>query len=47
MPVEGFIGFPMAVTQNFNFFHLPVIFFRAGKKIQQPVFKNIIRLRCF
>jgi hypothetical protein len=46
MAVESFVGVTMAFTQRFYLLHLMIIFFDAGKKFQQPGFKQFIRLGC-
>jgi hypothetical protein len=47
MPVKCFVRFPVGCAQDFNLFHFLVIFFGAGKKLEQPRFERIIRKRRF
>jgi hypothetical protein len=44
VPVERLICSSMARAQRFNPLHFLVVFFGAGKKLQQPGFKQFIRL---
>jgi len=44
MAMEGFVGLTVSIAQNFYLFHLAVVFFRAGKKLQQPCLEQLIRL---
>jgi hypothetical protein len=44
VPVERLICFPVARAQRFNPLHFMVVFFGAGKKLQQPGFEQFIRL---
>jgi hypothetical protein len=44
VPMERLICFPVARAQRFNPLHFLVIFFIAGKKLQQPGFEQFIRL---
>jgi hypothetical protein len=44
VPVERLIRFPVARAQRFNPLHFLVVFFGAGKKLQQPGFEQFIRL---
>jgi hypothetical protein len=43
MAMEGFVGITVSVAKNFYFFHLAIIFFRGGKKLQQPCLEQLIR----
>ena len=45
VPMKRFVGVTMGFAQDFYLFHLIVIFFSAGKKLEQPGFKQLVRLR--
>jgi hypothetical protein len=47
VPMESFVRFSVACAQDFNLLHLLVVFFGAGKKLEQPGFEHIIRKRSF
>jgi hypothetical protein len=42
--MKSFVRVTMAFSQSFYLLHLAVIFSSAGKELQQPGFKQIIRL---
>jgi hypothetical protein len=44
MTMKGFVCVTMSFAQNFYLLHLAVVFFPAGKKLQQPGFKQLVRL---
>jgi hypothetical protein len=35
----------VALTQDFNLFHILIVFFRLGKELKQPRFEQIVSLR--
>jgi hypothetical protein len=45
--MERLVGFAMALPKRFNVLHLLVVFLCRGKKVEQPLLENIIRLRGF
>jgi hypothetical protein len=45
--MESFVGLTVGVAQNLYLFHLAVVFFRGGKKLQQPRLEQLIRLGRF
>jgi hypothetical protein len=47
VPVESFIGFPVAFAQRFNALHFLIVFFRAGKELKQTRPEQFIRLGRF
>jgi hypothetical protein len=44
MAMKSFVSVAMGFAQNFYLLHLAVIFFPAGKELQQPGFKQFVRL---
>jgi hypothetical protein len=42
--MKGLISVTVGFAQNFYLLHLAVIFFRTGKKLEQPAFKLLVRL---
>jgi hypothetical protein len=47
MPVESFVRLSVAVAKSFNLLHFLIVFFGAGKKLEQPGFEYVIRKGCF
>jgi hypothetical protein len=47
MAMKSFVGLTVSIAQNFYLFHLAIVFFRGGKKLQQPGFEQLIRLGRF
>jgi hypothetical protein len=47
MAMKSLVGLTVSIAQNFDFLHLAVVFFRGGKKLQQPCFEQLIRLGRF
>ena len=47
VPVESLVSFSVLLAQHLNPLHFLVVFFRGGKKFNQPCFEYVIRLRCF
>jgi hypothetical protein len=45
--MKSLVGITVSVAKNFYFLHLVVVFFRGGKKIQQPCLEQLIRLGRF
>jgi hypothetical protein len=44
VPVKSLIGFSMRLAQRFNLLHFAVVFFPAGKELQQLGFKQFVRM---
>jgi hypothetical protein len=44
VPMEGLVGFPVALAQHFNLLHFLIVFFQAGKEIKQSRFEQVIRM---
>jgi len=47
VPMISFIGLAVAFAERFNPLHFLVVFFRAGKKLEQPSLEQFIRLGRF
>jgi hypothetical protein len=47
MPVKSFVGFPVTFSQRLNPLHFLVVFFCAGKKLEQPCLEQLICLGRF
>ena len=47
MPMKSLVRFAVVLAQFFDPLHFGVVFFRAGKELQQPGFEQLIRSRCF
>ena len=47
MSMKSFVGITMRFTQSFYLLHLAVVFFRSGKKIEQPCLEQFICLEGF
>lgn len=45
MAMKSLVGVTVGFAQGFYLLHLMVVFFSAGKKIEQPGFKQPVRLR--
>jgi hypothetical protein len=45
--MKSFVGITMRFAQDFYLLHLAVIFFRAGKKLEQPCLEQFISLGSF
>lgn len=45
VPMECFVRLTVALTQDFNLFHILIVFFRLGKELKQPRFEQIVSLR--
>jgi hypothetical protein len=44
VPMKSLIGLAVAFAQRFNPFHFLVVFFCAGKELEQPCLEQLIRL---
>jgi len=42
--MESFVGVTVGFSQDFYLLHLTIVFFSAGKKLQQSGFKHLVRL---
>jgi hypothetical protein len=40
--LESVVGFPLADAQGLKLLHLPVVFFRAGEKLDDAGFENLV-----
>jgi len=47
VPVEGLVGFSVLLTQHLNLLHFLVVFFSAGKKLEQPCLEQFVCLGRF
>jgi hypothetical protein len=45
--MKGFVSITMGFAQSFYLLHLAIIFFRAGKKLEQPCLEQFISLGSF
>jgi hypothetical protein len=46
-PMKSLVGFSVALSQRFNPLHFLVVFFSAGKKLEQPCLEQFICLGRF
>jgi hypothetical protein len=45
--MKSFVGITMLFTQSFYLLHLAIVFFRSGKKLEQPCLEQFICLKGF